>query len=114
MSSHGSRSRRFTLPQDRLSRVLLAAFVVIAIITGVVAFKFVSNFVSTWNLTDLDPPLSPYTWVIWKYHWEIPVPGAYTLMVRAWDKRGQVQPSKLEQAYPAGASGYHTVVALVS
>jgi DMSO/TMAO reductase YedYZ molybdopterin-dependent catalytic subunit len=68
----------------------------------------------TWNPTDLDPPLSPYSWVIWNYRWQPSAPGAYTLVVRAWDKRGQLQPVKLEQAYPAGASGYHTVVALVS
>ena len=67
-----------------------------------------------WNPVGLDPPLSPYTWVIWKYPWEIPSPGAYTLVVRAWDKKGRMQSAKLEQAYPAGAGGYHTVVALVS
>jgi len=68
----------------------------------------------TWNPADLDPPLSPYSWVLWTYRWKIPAPGAYTLTVRAWDKRERVQPAQLEQAYPAGASGYHTVVALVS
>ena len=68
----------------------------------------------TWNPAGLDPPLSPYTWVIWKYPWEIPSPGAHTLVVRAWDKKNRMQSVKLEQAYPAGAGGYHTVVALVS
>jgi DMSO/TMAO reductase YedYZ molybdopterin-dependent catalytic subunit len=68
----------------------------------------------TWHPASLDPPLSPYTWVIWKYHWDIPSAGAYTLMVRAWDKRGRRQSPRLEQAYPAGAGGYHTIVALVS
>ena len=53
MSSKKSRSQRFALPHDRLSVGLLAAFIVIAIITGVVAFKFVSGFVLSWNLTNL-------------------------------------------------------------
>ncbi len=53
MSSNGSRSRRFTLPHDPLSIGLLAAFVVIAIIIGFVAFQYASSFISTWNLTNL-------------------------------------------------------------
>jgi len=53
MSFKKSRSRRFALPHDRLTIGLMAAFVVIAVITGVVAFKYVSGFVSTWNLTNL-------------------------------------------------------------
>jgi len=69
---------------------------------------------SSWNPALLDPPLSPYTWVIWNYPWKIPSPGAYTMVVRAWNRRGELQSGRLDPAYPAGASGYHTIVALVS
>jgi len=67
-----------------------------------------------WKSASLEPPLSPYTWVIWSYRWEIPSAGPYTLIVRAWDGRDRLQPAKLAPAYPSGAGGYHTVVALVS
>lgn len=67
----------------------------------------------TWTSTHLDPPLSPYTWVIWNYDWKPEKRGAYTLAVRAWDGEGNVQEAANERAYPRGASGYHTVIALV-
>lgn len=68
----------------------------------------------SWNAAVLEEPLSPYTWVLWQYRWKTSMPAAYTLMVRAWDKRGRLQEPKLERAYPQGASGYHTVIALAS
>lgn len=81
---------------------------------GISRVELSTNGGRSWNPANVDPPLSPYSWVLWNFHWKIPAPGAYTLMVRAWDRRNQPQPAKLEQAYPAGASGYHTVIALVS
>jgi DMSO/TMAO reductase YedYZ molybdopterin-dependent catalytic subunit len=55
----------------------------------------------------------PTSWVLWRYHWRIPHPGAYTIVVRATDGKGQPQPTPILQAYPAGSSGLHTIVALV-
>ncbi len=62
-----------------------------------------------WRPAVVDPPLSPYTWVLWQFPWTPTGPGAHTIMVRAWDKRGQAQDPQIERAYPAGASGYHTI-----
>ncbi|HEY4485006.1 MAG TPA: molybdopterin-dependent oxidoreductase [Nitrospiria bacterium] len=67
-----------------------------------------------WEAAQIEPPISPYSWVLWSFDWTPASPGAYTLAVRAYDGRGVRQDSKIERAFPSGASGYHTVVALVS
>lgn len=81
---------------------------------GIREVEFSADGGKTWSPAELEPPLSPYTWVLWNYKWIPPKPGAYTLAVRARDTRGQWQAAEAQRAYPAGASGYHTVVALVS
>ena len=67
----------------------------------------------TWKPAILEPPLSPYSWVLWNYPWKKPASGAYNLAIRAWDGRGRLQEARIERAYPAGSSGYHTTLALV-
>jgi DMSO/TMAO reductase YedYZ molybdopterin-dependent catalytic subunit len=64
----------------------------------------------TWNQADMDPPLSPFSWVLWSYPWRIPKPDVYTLIVRATDGRGLLQSSEIATAYPKGPSGFHYVV----
>ena len=65
----------------------------------------------TWDETELDPPQSSHSWVIWTYHWRPPKPGKYQVAVRATDVKGQVQTEELVRPQPAGASGYHTIIA---
>jgi DMSO/TMAO reductase YedYZ molybdopterin-dependent catalytic subunit len=67
----------------------------------------------TWNNAPFELPLSPYTWVIWYYNWAPPKTGTYQVSVRAVDAKGQVQTSEITRPQPAGASGLHTIVALV-
>ena len=54
------------------------------------------------------PPLSPLTWVIWRYEWK-PEPGRHVLRVRAIDGDGTVQTGERAITYPDGATGYHEV-----
>jgi DMSO/TMAO reductase YedYZ molybdopterin-dependent catalytic subunit len=65
----------------------------------------------TWEEATVKEPLSPYAWSLWKYRWAPPEPGEYTLVVRAYDREGRVQPSSIlfQNAFPSGAEGYHRV-----
>jgi DMSO/TMAO reductase YedYZ molybdopterin-dependent catalytic subunit len=46
-----------------------------------------------WEQTQLLGESVPYAWRFWEYYWRTPgEPGAYTLMARATDARGDVQP----------------------
>lgn len=65
----------------------------------------------TWSDCDLEPPMSPYSWVIWNYIWRPTKPGKYQTVVRAWDTKGQLQIAEIVRPQPAGASGYHTIIA---
>jgi len=67
----------------------------------------------TWNNAPFELPLSPYTWVIWYYNWAPPKTGTYQVCVRAIDVKGHVQTSEIVRPQPAGASGLHTIVAIV-
>ena len=52
------------------------------------------------------PPLSPLTWVQWRYDWPM-VPGRYTFRVRATDGTGALQIEERRGVRPDGATGYH-------
>ncbi|WP_447973992.1 molybdopterin-dependent oxidoreductase [Nitrospira sp. Kam-Ns4a] len=65
----------------------------------------------TWEPAELEPPMSPYSWVIWNYKWRPPRKGKYQVVVRATDTKGQLQIAELVRPQPAGASGYHTIIA---
>lgn len=68
----------------------------------------------TWNDCMIEPPMSPYSWVLWSYTWQPPKPGKYQTVVRAIDTKGQLQIAELVRPQPAGASGYHTIISEVS
>jgi DMSO/TMAO reductase YedYZ molybdopterin-dependent catalytic subunit len=67
----------------------------------------------TWNECEIEQPMSPYSWVIWSYSWKPPKQGKFQTVVRATDTKGQVQIAEIVRPQPAGASGYHTIVAEV-
>ena len=48
----------------------------------------------TWHSAQLIGPAETYAWRQWEYLWEASLPGEYTIMVRAVDKRGYQQPEK--------------------
>ncbi len=56
------------------------------------------------------PPLSPLTWVQWRYDWTV-VTGTHHFTVRAFDGNGTQQLETVQDTYPDGATGYHQVTA---
>ncbi len=54
------------------------------------------------------PPLSPLTWVQWRYDWPYQ-PGRHTFRVRAYDGAGRLQPVESRGVRPDGATGIHEV-----
>ena len=63
----------------------------------------------TWSPAELDPPLSPHTWVFWRFDWQVPPPGVYRIVVRATDRSGRLQTAEYTRGFPNGATGLHTV-----
>jgi sulfite oxidase len=55
-----------------------------------------------WSEADLIGERAPYAWRLWRYLWKDARPGAYTLLSRAMDSNGQVQP----MTTPWNPSGY--------
>jgi DMSO/TMAO reductase YedYZ molybdopterin-dependent catalytic subunit len=47
---------------------------------------------STWTAAQLSEKSLPYTWRLWKTEWRPVQPGFYTVMSRATDSAGRVQP----------------------
>jgi DMSO/TMAO reductase YedYZ molybdopterin-dependent catalytic subunit len=58
-----------------------------------------------WQKAELrDPPLSPLTWVQWRFGWNASI-GRHTVRVRAYDGSGKLQDSTQHGAFPDGATG---------
>jgi DMSO/TMAO reductase YedYZ molybdopterin-dependent catalytic subunit len=60
----------------------------------------------------LTPPLSPLTWVLWRYDWPSST-GRHTIRVRATDGTGALQSGVPGDPHPGGATGYHTVTVAI-
>jgi DMSO/TMAO reductase YedYZ molybdopterin-dependent catalytic subunit len=54
------------------------------------------------------PPLSPLTWLQWRYDWQAE-PGRHQIRVRATDGTGALQVEEQSGVRPDGATGYHRV-----
>jgi DMSO/TMAO reductase YedYZ molybdopterin-dependent catalytic subunit len=66
-----------------------------------------------WSAAELRlPPLSPLTWVQWRYDGPVP-PGRHIFRVRATDGTGTLQIGAASAPAPNGATGYHTLTASV-
>jgi hypothetical protein len=61
----------------------------------------------TWLPVDTIERIAPLSWVIWRFTWNPPKSGTYTLRVRATDGTGAVQTSDRRDPIPDGATGYH-------
>ena len=58
-----------------------------------------------WTAVDLiTPPLSPLTWVQWRYDWK-PTAGSHSVQVRATDGAGALQNPNNSDPAPEGATG---------
>jgi DMSO/TMAO reductase YedYZ molybdopterin-dependent catalytic subunit len=49
----------------------------------------------TWQAARLDPELGKYSWRRWRFRWTPPAPGRYELQVRASNRAGQQQSTRL-------------------
>ncbi len=64
----------------------------------------------SWNDAAIKAALSPNSWALWHYDWQIgPSQQDYRLVVRATDKTGASQTSSKADSYPSGASGWHNI-----
>jgi hypothetical protein len=62
-----------------------------------------------WNAAELiNPPLSPLTWVQWRYDWKTTA-GSHQVAVRATDGKGISQITQPSDPAPEGATGIYTV-----
>lgn len=68
----------------------------------------------TWRSAVLEPELAPAAWRFWRYPWDLPKPGRYTLQVRATDGAGRPQPAEEQAAFPDGAGGLHEITVTVA
>jgi DMSO/TMAO reductase YedYZ molybdopterin-dependent catalytic subunit len=57
-----------------------------------------------WRDAKLRAPLSPTTWVQWRYDWPFQ-PGEHTFVVRCWDGHGAPQIAERGPIRPSGATG---------
>ena len=51
---------------------------------------------ATWQAAQLGKEQSHYAWRLWSYPWNAPKPGAYTIMSRATDTQGRMQPDSVQ------------------
>jgi hypothetical protein len=64
---------------------------------------------ATWKSAVIKNPLSQYTWVLWTAGFTPSGNSNYKVIVRATDKAGQIQTAEINNPFPDGATGYHTV-----
>jgi hypothetical protein len=104
---------RFDVPTDgsllRMNAPASLAGVAFAGVRGVRTVEWTSDGGKTWSPADLEPPLSPLTWVRWRATWTPDRQGGFGLMVRARDGTGQVQTPDNMPSFPSGATGYHQI-----
>ena len=66
-----------------------------------------------WEKAELrTPPLSPLTWVQWRYSWKSS-PGRHVFRVRAFDGEGHPQITEDHPPFPDGATGIHQRTAVI-
>jgi len=66
-----------------------------------------------WEVAQLrEPPLSPLTWVQWRYDWPY-FPGKHSFKVRAYDANGILQQTMTRGVRPDGATGIHYLTATI-
>ncbi len=61
---------------------------------------------ATWQSATVKPPLSPYSWVLWRLDSRIDRKGGTDLVARTTDGGGDLQPSERKNPAPDGAQGW--------
>ena len=72
---------------------------------GIRLVELSTNGGETWEPTQLASALSPYSWVLWTYHWEPSRLGDRRILARAIDGTGALQTALEHEPFPDGASG---------
>ena len=72
------------------------------------------NGEKTWSLAELEKPLSPYSWVFWKFPCTFHRTGRTRIAVRAADQYSGLQQDDLRDPFPSGTSGIHRIEVLVA
>ena len=77
---------------------------------GIARVEVSTDGEKTWNDAEIWASSDPLTWSLWQYTWKV-AKGTTSARViaRAIDNKDNVQSSKYEDPYPAGAGGYHSV-----
>lgn len=68
----------------------------------------------SWTEARLKDPVAENAWRLWAYRWTPVERGNATIMCRATDGEGGLQPAELAPPHPAGATGRHSVEVEVS
>ncbi|MDQ3811359.1 MAG: molybdopterin-dependent oxidoreductase [Chloroflexota bacterium] len=77
---------------------------------GVQMVEFSADGGDTWAVADLlEPPPGPDVWVRWQASVRLPPGARTTLMARATDGLGALQPEAFSLAQPDGAAGWHSI-----
>lgn len=63
--------------------------------SGITKVEVSTNDGATWLEAKLDPDLGKYSWRRWRFTWQPPATGHYKLKVRAFNRAGQTQTTKL-------------------
>ena len=80
---------------------------------GIRLVELSTNGGETWEPAQLASALSPFSWVLWTYHWEPSRRGDHRLLARATDGTGALQTALEHAAFPDGASGIpETIVSI--
>lgn len=103
----GSRIDTVT-PRDPGTGLVTAAGVAFAGDRGISRVEVSTDGGSTWAAATLKRPLSGVSWRLWSHAWQ-PVDGRATVVVRAFDGRGEPQTADRADPHPSGASGYHAL-----
>ncbi|MFD7643977.1 molybdopterin-dependent oxidoreductase [Kitasatospora sp. NPDC059795] len=67
-----------------------------------------------WRQAELAADAGPDLWRQWSYLWTGATPGTHRIEVRATDATGAVQPERRAAPFPAGATGWHSTVVIVT
>ena len=103
---------RIDLPVDGASvsgSVVRLAGIAFAGSRGISNVEWTADGGAHWQPADAEPPLSQFSWRQWSASWRPPVPGRYTLMVRATDGLGQRQEVGAASSFPSGSTGLDSV-----
>lgn len=64
----------------------------------------------SWREATIEDTISQYSWVKWRYRWDIPKSGEYSIAVRATDMKGRLQAKEESNPYPNGTTGLHKII----